>query len=172
MHCRTLYLILLASVAPILCAGGRQMAAPDHGIIHFYEPKMARQSAPDRHDPDVVGAEAIFWWGNLEREEGVYDWSRVDQELAKWQAAGKRLDIRLATAHNSPFIAPQWLFDRYHVRRVGRGDWSDFEMNMGDYVLGPEAQRTEQPALGFWAEGVTMVSSRIFSTVSFTTFCT
>jgi hypothetical protein len=110
--------------------------APDHGVIHFYEPKVNYQPKPDLHDPIVIGAEGIFWWGDIEREEGVYDWSRVDEEIAVWQKAGKRLDIRLATAHNSPFNTPQWLFEKYQVRRIGRGHWADFENDLGDYVLG------------------------------------
>jgi hypothetical protein len=127
-------------------AGGVLPAAPDHGVIHFYEPKETHRLPPDVPDPDVMGAEGIFWWGDIEREEGVYDWSRVDAEMAAWQRAGKRLDIRLGTAHNSPFIAPQWLFDRYHIRRIGRGHWTDCETNLADYVLGADGQRTDQAA--------------------------
>ncbi len=129
---------------PLIAASSSLPAAPDHGVIHFYEPKETHRAQSDAHDFVVAGAEGIFWWGDLEREEGVYDWSRVDEEIAAWQRGGKRLDIRLGTAHNSPFIAPQWLFDRYHVRRIGRGHWTDCEANLGDYVLGADGQRTDK----------------------------
>jgi hypothetical protein len=51
--------------------------SPDHGIIHFYEPRAGEAKPADLRDPNVQGAEGIFWWGNIEVEEGVYDWSRV-----------------------------------------------------------------------------------------------
>jgi hypothetical protein len=121
--------------------------SPDHGIIHFYEPRAGEAKPADLRDPNVQGAEGIFWWGNIEVEEGVYDWSRVERELATWQSAGKRLDVRLATAHNGPSMTPAWLFDRYHVRRIGRGWWADFENGLGDYVLGPDGVRTQDSSL-------------------------
>ena len=71
----------------------------------------------------------------------------MDRDLAAWQKGGKPLDLRLATAHNSLFIAPQWLFDRYQVRRIGRGHWADFENDLGDYVLGANGIRTDNPQL-------------------------
>ena len=108
------------------------------GVIHFYEPKDWRQPPTNWRDPEVSGAEAIFWWGDIERAEGNYDWSQVDRELAAWKKGCKQLDLRLATAHNSPFIAPQWLFDRYNVRRIGRGHWADFETDLGDGWEDPE----------------------------------
>lgn len=146
MYFLTISIVLMASVAALFKAEAGQIQARDHGIIHFYEPKVTHQIASDRHDSDVAGAEAIVWWGDIERQEGVYDWSRLDHEFADWRAAGKRLDVRLATAHNSPFITPQWLYERYHVRRIGRGYWSDFETGPGSYIPGPEAQRTETAA--------------------------
>ncbi len=142
---RAIIFFVLASRCVL--AGDALPAAPDHGVIHFYEPKETHRPQSDLHDPVVAGAEGIFWWNDLEPEEGVYDWSRVDEEIAAWQRGGKRLDIRLGTAHNSPFIAPQWLFDRYHVRRIGRGHWTNCETNLGDYVLGADGQRTEISAL-------------------------
>ncbi|MEO7676120.1 MAG: hypothetical protein ABIV39_05075, partial [Verrucomicrobiota bacterium] len=141
MSLRTIILTVLTSSSVL--AGEALPAAPDHGVIHFYEPKEIHRPPPDLRDPDVAGAEGIFWWGDIERKEGVYDWSRVDEEIAAWQKGGKPLDIRLSTAHNSPFIAPQWLFDRYHIRRIGRGHWADCETNLGDFVLGANGERTE-----------------------------
>ncbi len=95
----------------------------------------------------VAGAEAIFWWGDIETQDGEYDWSRVDREFDLWQSAGKRLDIRLASAHNSPFNAPPWLHEKYMVRRIGRGDWTDCESNLGGYTLEADGQHTRQSGL-------------------------
>ena len=128
-------------------AYGVDVGASRNGIIHFYEPKDWRQPPTSGRDPAITGAEAIFWWGDIERQEGVFDWSQVNLELAAWQQGGKPLDLRLATAHNSPFIAPQWLFDRHQVRHIGRGHWTDFENDSGDYLPGPDGGRTDDQAL-------------------------
>lgn len=116
-----------------------------HGIIHFYEPKPTDRPPADLNDPVIAGAEAVFWWGDLEPREGAYEWSRVDRELQRWQGAGKQLDIRLGTAHIGPNHSPAWLYDQYHVRRIGRGHWCDAEDGLGLYSLGPRGRRTEQP---------------------------
>ena len=133
----------IGSLAPAILLSVCAAAAPSpHGIIHFFEPKLIDRSPPDLNDPLVVGAEGIFWWGDLEPREGEYDWTRIDREIQRWQSAGKPLDVRLATAHNAPNMTPVWLFDRYHVRRIGRGHWCDAEETLGVYELGEIGQQT------------------------------
>jgi hypothetical protein len=144
---RTICATVLAGVSLLSHGADAERFTADHGVVLFYEPKTAQRSPPDLHDTMVSGAEAIFWWGDIELRDGEYDWSRVDRELALWQAAGKRLDMRLATAHNSPFNAPSWLYDQYQVRRIGRGDWNDCENNLGSYQLEADGQHTRQPEL-------------------------
>ena len=140
------FILLTLLTLPLLAQGDAGIAV-SRGVIHFYEPKDWQQPPTDWRDSEVTGAEAIFWWGDLERTEDVYDWSPVDRELAAWQKGGKQLDLRLATAHNSPLIAPQWLFDGYNVRLIGRGHWADFENDLGEYVLGPDGTRSDDPKL-------------------------
>jgi hypothetical protein len=133
--------LVLATVA-----GAGEPVVPSHGIIHFFEPKPSDRPPPDLKDPLTVGAEGIFWWGDLEPQEAQYDWARVDREIQRWQSAGKPLDVRLATAHNAPNMTPAWMFDRYHVRRIGRGHWCDAEETLGVYELGEGGQRTSNSA--------------------------
>ena len=141
---------LANGMSPVADYASAAPATP--GIIHFYEPKPHDRPWQDTHDPLVVGGEAIFWWADLEPHEGVFNWSRVDKEIARWQSKGKRLDLRLGTAHNAPNISPAWLFDRYHIRRIGRGQWCDFEDNYGDYEPGPEM------AAGFDGDGMRLAN--------------
>ena len=141
------FIWIIAFMSGLALAGGAPVTASDRGVILFYEPKVDRRSLPELRDAAAAGAEGIYWWADIERKEGVFDWSRVDQEISAWQAKGKRLDLRLATAHNSPFNTPSWLFDRYQVRRIGRGYWTDCETNLGNYLLEGDGQRTENSSL-------------------------
>lgn len=43
---------------------------------------------------NIKGYEVIYYWRNLETKKGVYDFSEIEADLAKVQAAGKRLIIQ------------------------------------------------------------------------------
>lgn len=107
-----------------------------HGVVLFYEDKIPPESLAGLENPSVTAGELIAWWGDIEREEGVYDWSRIDANMAAWRAQGKRLDVRLSGAHNGPNYSPAWLFRGGRVRRVGRGPFADFEGRADHYAIG------------------------------------
>ena len=114
----------------------------EHGIVNFHTGMGPAKVHPGVHDHEVVGGEFIFFWGDVEREDGVYDWSMVDATMDYWGSVGKFVDIRLSTVHLSPNSTPQWLFDKHRVRRIGRGQWCDFNdaASTGDYTLGEGAR--------------------------------
>jgi hypothetical protein len=89
--------------------------------------------------PDVYGGELIIFWHEFEPAEGQFDWDRVQRDMDLWHAAGKKLDIRLSTAHIGPNFTPSWVFNNHQVRRVGRGVFEDFESDTLRYELGPAA---------------------------------
>lgn len=127
----------------------------EHGIVNFHTDLSPTKVHPGVHDHEVLGGELIFWWGEVEREEGVYDWSLVDEAMEYWGSVGKFADIRISTAHLSPNMTPQWLFDTHRVRRVGRGHWQDFEDggNPGAYALGGSARVARDGARGVLRAG-------------------
>lgn len=66
---------------------------------------------------DVIGIQDA--WGTIEREEGVFDWSRIDETIDYWVARGKRINLRICTdsqtlpeTHSG---SPVWLRDDYGV---------------------------------------------------------
>ncbi|TAG09216.1 MAG: hypothetical protein EAZ42_07600 [Verrucomicrobia bacterium] len=125
---------------------GEESSIHDHGWVHFYEGSEQSGDLPEMKRKSVQAGEMITWWEELEPQEGVYNWSKIENALESWHQAGKKLDVRLATAHHHPFITPQWLFDDYHVRRIGRGLWDDFEGKSSNYECGPSAAVTSDPA--------------------------
>ncbi|MCC5875165.1 MAG: hypothetical protein JJU11_02995 [Candidatus Sumerlaeia bacterium] len=108
----------------------------DHGITLFYTADTPVEDLTGLKFPEVYGGELIIFWHEFEPEDGVFDWSRMDRDFEAWHTAGKKLDIRLATAHVSPIHTPQWVFTDYHVRRIGRGIFENFEDDNRRYDLG------------------------------------
>ena len=71
-----------------------------------------RQPIPQKilDNPYVTGFLILDGWQNLEPQEGVYDWSHIDSELARAQAHGKI--VRLAL-HIGGDDAPAWIMQNY-----------------------------------------------------------
>lgn len=61
-------------------------------------------------NPNVSGFMVLDGWDDIEKSEGVYDWSHIDTEVARARAGGKV--VRLAI-HAGGDSAPAWIFDRY-----------------------------------------------------------
>ena len=55
-------------------------------------------SADLASDPDVAGRSLVYYWGQLEPQPGVYNWNLIDQDMAPWVAAGKKVILRVAAA--------------------------------------------------------------------------
>ncbi len=66
---------------------------------------------------DVIGIQDT--WGMIEQEEGVYDWSRIDEVIDYWVARGKRINLRICTdSQTLPEThagSPFWLREKYGV---------------------------------------------------------
>jgi len=56
-----------------------------------------------------------FDWSDIEKEEGVYDWSELDDAIAKWGKEGYHFALRLCTFESNrptiPYATPKWVFD-------------------------------------------------------------
>lgn len=56
-----------------------------------------------------------FDWGDIEKEEGVYDWSYLDAIFDKWGKLGYRFSLRLCTYEGRDdricYPTPKWVFD-------------------------------------------------------------
>ena len=64
---------------------------------YLYTYKDAPQSDFDiiLQEPNIKGVQVQYYWAELEPQEGVYDFSKIESDLAYLQAKGKRLIIRI-----------------------------------------------------------------------------
>jgi len=76
---------------------------------------------PEANFPGCDHVAVMFAWSDIEKEEGKYDWSRVDAAWDYWAQRGKTLQLRMSTeplfgwAKLSPpggLGVPAWLLER------------------------------------------------------------
>jgi hypothetical protein len=69
--------------------------------------------------PEVSNVSLSTSWARIEVEEGVYDWTLMDQIIDYYTARGKRINFRIVTDSlmlpNTYSGTPTWLFDKYNV---------------------------------------------------------
>jgi hypothetical protein len=69
--------------------------------------------------PEVNNISLSTSWALIEVEEGVYDWTLLDQIIDYYTALDKRINFRIATdtlmLPNTYNGTPQWLFDKYNI---------------------------------------------------------
>ena len=79
------------------------------------------------------GSEVFTSWGEIEKEEGVYDWSEIDAIKENYKTLGKKISIRITAANFSINDTPSYVFNKYGVRRIAKGYWLNFENGTKDY---------------------------------------
>lgn len=66
-----------------------------------------------------------FDWGDIEREDGVFDWSYIDSVIEKWGARGFNFALRICTYEGYDsirFATPRFVFEKgAHCYRVPCG---------------------------------------------------
>ena len=76
--------------------------------------------APGDYMEDFPGLNHLylrFDWGDIEKEEGVYDWSYIDQIMEEWGAKGYRFSMRICTYEGDRepesirYATPKWVYD-------------------------------------------------------------
>jgi len=92
-----------------------------HFIDNGYGRENYRQNlTPGDHMTDFPGLNHLylrFDWGDIEKEEGVYDWSYIDAIMEEWGSAGYRFSFRICTYEGSAhpdslkYATPKWVYD-------------------------------------------------------------
>jgi Beta-galactosidase len=99
-------------------------------------------------NPYIAGAHLGYYWSQLEPQQGVYNWSAIDQQMAPWINYGKKVILRVSTSGWSRWAppysgngTPQWVYN-LGVRSVKENDgaimpayWNPiFLQNFADFV--------------------------------------
>jgi hypothetical protein len=66
-------------------------------------------------------------WAQVEKAEGVYDWSEIDKAIDYWTGKGKKVIMRLVTdtlqLSYTEYGTPKYLFDKYKLPYTERSNW-------------------------------------------------
>jgi hypothetical protein len=83
------------------------------GIFEF----AGNNASSDAADSDLAGVVLVYYWSQIEPQKGVFDWSVVDDDMAPWVAAGKKVILRISTSGyaswDPPYsgsATPQWVY--------------------------------------------------------------
>lgn len=153
---------------------------------HYVDNGFSRPAYREEHDPedhltDFPGLNHLylrFDWGDVEREEGHPDWSRIDRIMDEWGRYGYRFSLRICAyegAKEIPFATPEYVY-RAGARGYDLGD-GRLEPDYGDSVfldkLGaflaragerfngdPRVELIDVGSYGTWGEGHTGYGSQ------------
>ncbi|OYT53775.1 MAG: hypothetical protein B6U72_04845 [Candidatus Altiarchaeales archaeon ex4484_2] len=67
------------------------------------------------NNPGVVGVLTGARWFEIEPEEGVYDWSKLDAKISQAEQAGFKVTLKIQA---SPAWAPDWLRNNPGVQKI------------------------------------------------------
>lgn len=99
-------------------------------------------------NPSIAGAHLGYYWSQLEPQQGQYNWSVIDQQMAPWIKYGKKIILRVSTSGWTRWAppysqsgTPQWVYN-LGVRSVTEIDgsvlpeyWNPiFLQNFADFV--------------------------------------
>src|SRR5262245_22577648 len=85
----------------------------------FFASYPERDNVAATTNPHIIGALHTIYWSNVEPREGQFEWADIDQRLARWTGAGKKIALRImwSSSGNWPEPAakrptPQWVLDK------------------------------------------------------------
>lgn len=148
-----------------------------HFIDNGYGRPFYRDGYEDDPVPDFPGLNHLylrFDWGDVEKEEGVYDFSYLDEIMDKWGAYGYTFALRAVTYEGDPALnhaTPAYVFEkgaRCYELENGKlqPDFADpiflhhlenFLAALGEKYNGdPRIELIDVGTIGTWGEGHTV----------------
>ncbi|MCL2774890.1 MAG: beta-galactosidase [Oscillospiraceae bacterium] len=86
---------------------------------------------PSNQTPETLALSSTgymrFSWSDLNPEEGVYNWSIIDNAIENWKNCGKQFAFGVMSVNTSgaPKQIPDWIFDKGMQYTMGKGESSD-----------------------------------------------
>lgn len=88
------------------------------GLLYFASFESSKDDLV-KQNPYIIGAVKTIKWANIEKEEGVYDWSSIDQLIESWAKYGKKVVLRIQWVTSgywkdpmSKTPTPQWVWKK------------------------------------------------------------
>ncbi len=141
------------------------LAVPDapHGLFAIMFPNKQMQARTTElllHNPVVCGANFYLLWDQIDRGPKAsprYDWSEIDEHIAPWIAAGKRINfITWATGYSGGSkVTPDYVFDKVNsveCPNFGRVPvfWEkDFMRNYQEFMAAVVEHYGSNPNIGY-----------------------
>lgn len=98
---------LLACIALLV---GTSVASAQHGIYFDYHNPSATSPKHIRH-PHLDGVLLRFSWKELEPQKGKYNLQPIEEVIAPWAAAGKRVILGVKPAGQDNQDTPEWVYN-------------------------------------------------------------
>lgn len=100
-----------------------------HDCPKLIEFSGEQADSSDLKIPAVSGRVLIYYWSELEPEEGKFDFANMDKEISLWTNAGKLVVLRFSvsgqTHWKKPWSiqgTPAWAYRKYHIGSVTEVD--------------------------------------------------
>ncbi|HEU0208367.1 MAG TPA: beta-galactosidase, partial [Candidatus Udaeobacter sp.] len=102
----------------------------------FSMPAVEANGFPDQilNDPRIIGLDLVGSWTDIESTEGIYDWSSIDSELAKAEAHGKKVLLRIVSGGIN---IPAWLAADPDVQSFTFTDMNPYHPTYGEQLTIP-----------------------------------
>lgn len=154
----------------------------------FYNPKYRDDFSADTERLDAQGINHLyirFDWCDIEKQEGVYEWSCIDSIIGRYAKNGYKFSLRLCTFEGlgKEYAVPEWLAAKGINGTICRkNDRAAFEPDYGDETYlkylekfmaeygrkfngNPLIEYIDIGTMGTWGEGHTYGGSqKLFST--------
>ena len=105
-------LLAAACIALLALPASAEPPSPLRHFVYLGQDELDA-ALPILDRPDISGAQIIYVWRNLEPEEGEYDFSMIEHDLALTQARGKALFVEVLDRFFTPSgrHLPQYVLD-------------------------------------------------------------
>jgi hypothetical protein len=134
-----------------------------HGLYVLLFPGRRNASIVEslQHNPLVCGANVYVVWAKVDRGPGAsprYDWSSVDEQMAPWIAAGKRVNLVVWATGYSPnrsMQTPAYVMAKVETISCERSQnvpifWSpEFVDNYQPFMAAVAKRYSDNPSVGY-----------------------
>lgn len=88
-----------------VCWAGTLAAAQPTGLLYFASYPQRDNPAPAKN-PHLVGALFTIYWSDVEKSEGVFDWSGLERRMEVWTKEGKKIALRIMWSSSGNWPEP------------------------------------------------------------------